>query len=94
MFFTPDAITVSEMRAVNIGTDPSITWTVRHHSDRSNVGNEVVISGTTTTSTTTGSDVTIFDDSTVPADSFIWFETTAVTGTVNQFHLSVKYTID
>ncbi len=95
MGFTEVAITVSEMRAVLIGSStPSVTWKIRHHSDRNNAGNAVVTAGTTTTSTTTGSDVTSFDDATIPADSFIWLETTAKSGTVTELHVTVVATED
>ncbi|MBV1929113.1 MAG: hypothetical protein KUG81_06330, partial [Gammaproteobacteria bacterium] len=95
MFFSNKAITVTEIRAVLIGSStPSVTWTLRHGTDRSATGAEVVTSGTTTTSTTTGSDVTSFNDATVVADSFMWFETTAQSGTVDQILLTVIYTED
>ena len=71
-FFTNRAITITEMRAVlQNGSTPSVTWTVRHGTDRSGAGAEVVTGGTTTTSETTGSDVTSFNDATVVADSFL-----------------------
>lgn len=93
IWFTPRAITVTEMRCVLRGSGgQSLTWTVRHGSDRSAAGNEVVTGGTTTTSTTTGSDVTSFNDETVDADSFIWLETTAIAGTVNTAHITIVYT--
>lgn len=96
VFFTNRAITITEMRAVLVGSaTPSVTWTIRHHAtDRSNAGNEVVTSGTTTTSTTTGSDVTTFNDATIPADSFVWLETTAKSGTVDEIHITIMFTVD
>lgn len=93
--FVEKAITVSEIRAVLVGSDtPSVTWTIRFNSDRSAAGTEVVTGGTTTTSTTTGSDVTALDDATIPADSFIWIETTAQSGTVTQLHVTFVFTED
>lgn len=95
--FTNRAITITEMRAVLIGTanGQTVTWTIRHHAtDRSNAGNEVVTNGTTTTSLTAGSDVTSFNDATIPADSFIWLETTAKGGTVTELHITLIGTID
>lgn len=95
LFFTPEAITITEIRAVLVGSaTPSVTWTIRHGSDRSAAGNEVVTSGTTTTSTTTGSDVTSFNDATIAADSFVWLETTAQSGTVDEINISIVYTRD
>lgn len=93
--FTNRAITITEMRAVLVGSaTPSVTWTIRHGSDRSAAGNEVVTGGTATTATTSGDDVTSFDDATIPADSHIWLETTAQSGTVNQLHVTIIYTVD
>lgn len=94
--FTNKAITITEIRAVLIGSStPSVTWTIRHNAtDRSAAGNEVVTGGTTTTSTTSGSDVTSFNDATIPADSFIWLETTAQSGTVTELHITAIGTID
>lgn len=95
IFFADDAITITKLVAVLVGSStPSVTWTIRHHTDRSNAGNEVVTSGTTTTSTTTGSVVTSFNDATVPADSFLWLETTAQSGTVGQIHITIFYRQD
>ncbi|MCI0439845.1 MAG: hypothetical protein L0177_12045 [Chloroflexi bacterium] len=93
-FHTEKAITIRIMRAVVRGTTPSVTWTVRHSTDRSAVGNEVVTGGTVTTSTTTGSDVTIFNDATIPADSWVWVETTAQSGTVNEIGITIHATVD
>lgn len=94
-FHTERAITIQIMRAVLVGSaTPSVTWTVRHSTDRNAAGNEVVTSGTTTTSTTTGSDITSFNDATIPADSWIWIETTAQSGTVNSINVTVHFTTD
>ena len=87
-------VTITEMRAVHSGTglsSPSVTWTVRHDPDRSAAGNEVVTGGTTTTSSTTGDDVIVFNDATVPADSFLWVELTAESGTTDKFLVVVTY---
>jgi len=92
--FTNWAITVTEMRGVVRGTSPSITWTIRHGTDRSATGAEVVTGGTTTTSQSSGSDVTSFNDATIVADSFIWLETTAKSGTVNEINITSIGTID
>ena len=95
IFFTDYAITVTKIVAVLVGSaTPSVTWTVRHGTDRSAAGAEVVTSGTTTTSTTSGSVVTTFNDATIVADSFIWLETTAKSGTVNSINITILYTQD
>lgn len=93
--FTSRAITISEMRAVLIGSEtPSVSWTIRHATDRNSAGNEVVTNGTTTTSTTTGSKVTTLDDETIPADSYIWLETQDQSGVVTEISVTMVYTED
>jgi len=53
-----------------------------------------VTGGTTTTSTTAGSDVIVFNDATIEADEFVWLETTAKSGTVDELHITIFYTED
>lgn len=94
IYFTNVAITILEMRAVVRGSSPSVTWTIRHATDRSAAGAQVVTGGTVTTSQTTGSDVTTFNDATIPADSFIWLETTAQSGTVDELAVTLFHNED
>jgi hypothetical protein len=94
-FFTDVAITITKMRAILVGSaTPSVTWTIRHGTDRSATGAEVVTGGSTTTDTTTGSDITSFNDPTVVANSHVWIETTAQSGTVDSIIVTVFYTED
>ena len=95
MFFTAEAVTITKMVAVLTGSaTPSVTWTIRHDPDRSATGNEVVTSGTTTTSVSTGSVVTSFNDATIPANSFVWLKTTAMSGTVTSLGITLIYDKD
>jgi len=92
---TTENITITELNSVLLGSStPSVTWTLRFASDRSATGNEVITSGTTVTSTTTGSTETTFNDATIPAGSWIWVETTAQSGTVDSLAISIEYTKD
>lgn len=94
-FFTNKAITITRIRVVLTGSStPSVTWTIRHSTDRSAVGGEVVTGGTVTTNTTLGSDITTFDDPTVIVDSHLWIETTAKSGVVNSMVITVFFTED
>jgi len=92
--FTNRVLTITKMVAVVRGTTPNVTWTLRFAADRSAAGTEVVTGGTVTTSETTGSVITSFDDATIPADSFYWLEVTAKSGTVAELHLSIFATED
>jgi hypothetical protein len=95
-FFTESAITISKMVAVlnNGAATPSVTWTIKHATDRSAAGAEVVTGGTTTTSISTGSVIITFNDATIPANSFVWLETTAQSGTVPSLSVSLFSTYD
>lgn len=94
LFFTKAAITVTQFSAVVMGITPSVTYTIRFATDRSAAGTEVVTGGSTVTSTTTGDIVTSFNDATIPANSWVWLETTAVDVTTTQVTLTINYTID
>lgn len=93
MFYTDDAITVTKLVFVITGST-SVTTTIRHSTDRNATGNEVVTGGTTANSTTTGNVVTSFNDATIPADSFVWLETTALSGTPTTLSVTVFYRQD
>ena len=93
-FFTDIPLTISKIRAVLVGSTPSVTWSLRHAADRSAAGTELIIGGTTTTEVTTGVDITIFNWPNIIADSHVWFETTAKSGTVESIILTVFYNED
>ena len=92
-FFTNRAITLTQVRAVLVGgTTPSITYQIMHNTDRSAAGNTVTTSAAVT-NTTTGADATL-DDATVPADSWVWLETTAQSGSPVEIAVFAEYTDD
>ena len=94
--FTFVAITITEIQAVARGTSPSVTIQIRHGTDRSAAGNTVLTSATAITNTTSGQNITSgsFNDATIPADSWIWLETTAQSGTVDEVSIALPYTVD
>ncbi len=91
LFFTAVALTVAEIRSIVLGSSPSVTFSVRHGADMSAAGTEVVTNGTTVTNTTTGLSTTAFNAPAVPAGSWVWVTTSAVSGTVNAFHVTVRF---
>lgn len=93
-FFTDVPISIVKVRAVLVGSTPSVTWSLRHGTDRSAAGAEVITGGTVTTEVTTGVDIVSFDDPTIIANSHIWFETTAISGTVGSIILTLFYDED
>jgi len=93
LFYVDDATTITKIVFVITGST-SVTTTIRHHTDRSNAGNEVVTGGTVANSTTTGNVVTSFNDATIPLDSFVWLETTALSGTPTSLNVTIFYQKD
>lgn len=90
LFKTDSEIVISKLFAVLVGSStPSVTWTIRYDTDVSATGTEVVTSGTTTTSTTTGDTVSSFDNDTIAAGNWVWLETTAQSGTVNWLNVTI-----
>ncbi len=94
-FSTDVDITVSEMVAVVGGSSPSVTLSgILHDSDRSAVGNNVLTSGVVVTSETIGHNPPLDGDVTIPGGSFVWLETQAQSGTVENLLVSITYTED
>lgn len=94
VLFANSALTITRIIAVSRGTTPSRTWTLRKASDRSATGTEVVTGGTTTTNTTTGQLITSFNSASIPASNFLWFTTTAGSGTVTELSITIEYLED
>lgn len=92
VFRTDVAITVVEVIAVSTGTTPSVTYQLKHDPTRSNSGNNLTTSATTTS--TGAGDTATLSDATIPADSWVWLETTAQTGTVDWLSIDIRYTED
>jgi len=92
IFRTDVAITVQEVIAVSVGTSPSTTYQLKFSTDRNAAGTALTTSGTAT-STTTGNVATLSTAS-IPANSWVWFETTAASGTDVKLTIDIRYTID
>jgi|SaaInlV_125m_DNA_1040241.scaffolds.fasta_scaffold04733_3 hypothetical protein len=91
-FRTNVDITVQEVIACSTGTSPSTTYQLKHHPTRSDAGNALTTSAATT-STTTG-DTASLSDATIPANSWIWIETSAASGTDVYLSVDIRYTED
>jgi len=89
------AVTVRELQCVVVGSaTPSVTINPKHGTDRSAAGTALLNAATAITNTTTGQNLTSFTDNTLVADSFLWLETTAKSGTVDELHITIRYTAD
>jgi hypothetical protein len=96
--FVPAAFTVSQVRIVHSGSglsSPDIDVQVRHSTDRSAAGNLVDNTAFTVTSSTSGDSFTSgFEDATVPANSWIWIETSSISGTTDDLNVIIIGTYD
>ena len=94
-FFTNTDIKLSQITAVVRGTSsPEADYTVRYGTLRTDAGTEVITGGSSANSTGAGVRDTVFTNDTIPSNSFVWIETTATVGTVNELAITMQYTED
>jgi hypothetical protein len=92
IFFTDIAITITKIVTVVKGSStPSVTFDVRHGTDRSAAGTALISAPSATTNTTTGATVTTFDNPSVAAGSHVRAKTTAQSGTVTSASITVFF---
>jgi hypothetical protein len=89
MFWTNTAITLQEIRTVVQGTTPSVDASFFWGTSR---GTGTTISANViTTNVTNGNTLTSFSNSTPAAGSFLWITINAVTGTVSEYHATLRF---
>lgn len=93
LFFTPVAITITDVRSHITGTT-NVVFNIQHASTRTGTGLNVFTSDITLTSTSGQSNNTGFNDATIPANSWVWVNIASVSGTPSMFHASLMYTED
>lgn len=87
LFRTSRETTVSSV--VGLVSGGSVTYELRYAADRTTAGTLATVSDTVT-NTTTGDAATI-QNQPVPSDRWVWLDITGVTGTVDEFSLSVAF---
>ena len=75
--------------AVALVSGYSVTYELRYAADRTTAGTLATVSDVVT-NTTTGDSATV-QNQPIPADRYVWIEITAVSGTVDEFNLSVAF---
>jgi hypothetical protein len=94
IFYTNVAITVTQLTAVILGTT-SVSYDIQHGTSRATAtGTGVVGTDVVANSSTTGVITTTFTDATIPADSFVWITTSALSGTPTELNVTIEYTED
>lgn len=92
LFYTDSQKTLSSISSVLLGTGGStVTFTIRYAADRSAAGTEAKTGGMICSSTTTSNVVSSFDNPTIPINNFVWLETSSISGSVQEFHVSLTF---
>jgi hypothetical protein len=87
LFRTSGVTTIAS--AVALVSGGSVTYELRYAADRTTAGTLATISDTVT-NTTTGDSATV-QNQPIPSGRYVWIEITAVSGTVDEFNLSVAF---
>jgi len=90
IFRTDVAIVIQEVIAFSTGTSPDTTYDIKYSTDRSAAGTSLV-SSEQTTSVSTG-DVATISNVNIPANSIVWLEVSAASGTDVYLSLDIRYT--
>ena len=96
LFRAPQALNLSRFDGLmSGGSNPSVSVTLRHGPDASAAGSAVTNTPITISSTnggtTTGTVVTSFQASVVPAEHWLWLEVTAVSGSPAGLTVAVRF---
>ena len=99
LHYTDRAITLTSIRAVVVGSaSPSVTWNIRFAADRDEGSPSEVFGSNQTTTSEAGEELTFDtksgDDPTIPAGMWVWFITTAESGTTLEIAISAPFTED
>ena len=92
IFYTDRSLLFTKTITIVDGSSPTVDWSLKQDANRTNAGTTIISS--TADNTTTGSGDTTFTTAAVPAGRWIWLETSATGGTVDQFHLTMTYKED
>ena len=90
-FITRKAIVLDSIKVIGRGDAMDITVDYRYGSGISLDGTAIISNPIASTSTTTGTLVTAFDNSAIPANNRIWFLFPTVTATPRQAHIVFYY---
>ena len=87
-----DTLYVQSMRGVLQGSSPSVTYKVWYNTSVNNESGAtaLVTSGSSLTSTTSGTNVTSFNATSIPPGVWVWVKTSAVTTKPTYFSLTIN----
>lgn len=89
LFWSNAAITLQEIRSVVRGTSPNVDATFFWGADRST--GTTISANVITSNVTTGNSLTSFANGTPTANVFLWVTINNVTGTVTEYHATLRF---
>lgn len=90
--WTNVALTILEIRTIVSGSTPSVTASFYWGADGSGAsGVNTIATSVITTNVTSGNSLTSFTNGTPSANTFLWCNVTAVSGTVNTFGVTIRF---
>jgi hypothetical protein len=91
MFFTTKAIVVTRVDDVIKGTT-SVTWNIKYASTRDSGAPTSLFTADRVTSVTAGANTTTINNPTIPANSWVWLTTSALSGTPTELGVNLTFT--
>jgi hypothetical protein len=91
LWYTPVALTITEVGESIRGTTPSVTYNIRYAATRDAASPTAVFSSDRAVTSVSGTTVSTFANASIPAGSWIWITTSATSGTVNDFNATIIY---
>jgi len=93
LLYTTQQVTINAISSVLLQSATSnVAFTLRYETTRSNTGTEITTGGMFCDSNTLGNTITTFDNATIPANNFLWLETSSISGSVQELHLTIEFT--
>ena len=91
MFWTNTAITIANVTSVVSGTSPQVNFTLYTGANRDGASNTVIQANIACSNVTTGVSTTSFSNNTIAANTYVWVHVLTTSGTVNDFHLTLRF---
>lgn len=92
-FYTENGLTVSRLVGMMRGSgNPSIAWTIRFGPTHDGP-TEVIEGGSVTDDPSAGSSDVLFTNPKIPANQIVCLDVTGVSGTVDEFHVTIIPTL-
>lgn len=92
LLYTNQQVTIGRISTILRQTGASnVAFSIKYNADRSAAGTAIKTGGMFCAGDTVANTVTAFDSATIPANNFLWLETTSITGSVQEFHLTIDF---